>query len=124
MGRPLPHFFVILLSYSHIICFTSICTNFVCFVLLKLGYLWFFDQINSIYDETILKFMRIVSVGAGFFSTATEIAWKVILKAKFLIVNVELIVPTKFLKMREDPNVLGFILNSIVIKHIVLHYQT
>ena len=97
MGRPLPHFFVILLSYSHIICFTSICTNFVCFVLLKLGYLWFFDQINSIYDETILKFMRIVSVGAGFFSTATEIAWKVILKAKFLIVNVELIVPTKFL---------------------------
>ena len=77
--------------------------------------------------------MRIVSVGAGFFSTATEIAWKVVLKAKFLIVNVELIVPTKIfslpvfraktMKMREDPNVLGFILNSIVIKHIVLHYQ-
>ena len=99
MGRPLPHFFVILLSYSHIICFTSICTNFVCFVLLKLGYLWFFDQINSIYDETILKFMRIVSVGAGFFSTATEIAWKVVLKAKFLIVNVELIVPTKIFSL-------------------------
>ena len=83
VGHPFPHHIVILLSYSHITCFTSICTNFVAYVLLKWAYLWFFDRINCIDDEYILKCMKLFSVANGLFSITLEIIRKV-KKQKFL----------------------------------------
>ena len=52
-------------------------TNFVSYVLLKWSYLWFFDRINSYFDESILLIMKVVALATGSLSVAAEIIWKV-----------------------------------------------
>ena len=51
--------------------------NLSSYVLLKTAYLISFNTINNIFDETIIKFMKIVSLTIAAVSVGAEITWKV-----------------------------------------------
>ena len=77
LGYPIHQVITIIFAYVQAATFVAIMTNFVSYVLLKWSYLWFFDRINSYFDESILLIMKVVALATGSLSVAAEIIWKV-----------------------------------------------
>ena len=77
VGIPLPHHLVIFHYYSAVFFHVATMANLSSYVLLKAAYLISFNTINNIFDETIIKFMKVVSLSIAALSVAIEITWKV-----------------------------------------------
>ena len=77
VGSPLKLFVVVIIKYLQAGFHVATMTNLVLYVLLKFGYFKYFDTINNILDETILKIMKAMSIIMGCLSIGVEIIWKV-----------------------------------------------
>ena len=76
-GAPLSHILVILFYHSQVVFFSSIMASLLCYVILKFAYFISFDRVNSILDETLLKFMIFTSIFIGLGCDIYEIGMKV-----------------------------------------------
>ena len=77
-GTPLSHLIVILVYMSNLFILLAVMSNLLCYVFLKFAYFMSFHSINNIYDETILKMLRITALSTSTLRIAYEIALKVV----------------------------------------------
>ena len=77
INRPFPHLLVIFIEHFETFLYIAIMVNLTCYIILKLAYFVYFEKLNSIWDETILLVMKMVSLGMAALSVSAQIIWKV-----------------------------------------------
>ena len=76
-GYPLFHSNVLLFRFLIATLYVALMINIVCYCILKCAYIFFFDTINKILDQTLLNLVKVFSVGISFFLVAADTYWKV-----------------------------------------------
>lgn len=76
-GFPLFHSNVLLFRFIILTLYVALMINMVCYCILKCAYIFFFDTINKILDQTLLNLVKVFSVGISFFLVAADTYWKV-----------------------------------------------
>ena len=57
--------------------YVALMINMVCYCILNCAYIFFFDAMNKILDQTLLNLVKVFSVGISFLLVAADTYWKV-----------------------------------------------
>ena len=57
--------------------YVALMINIVCYCILNCAYIFFFDTLNKILDQTLLNIVKAFSVGFSFLLVAADTYWKV-----------------------------------------------
>ena len=76
-GYSLPHMLIVVIRYTIAIIHVALMTNLLCSCVLNFGYIFIFNIMNKILDETLFLATKIISVGTSLLVVTIDIVWKV-----------------------------------------------
>ena len=76
-GYSLPHMLIVVIRYTIAIIHVALMTNLLCSCVLNFGYIFIFNIMNKILDETLFLATKIISVGTSLLVATIDIFWKV-----------------------------------------------